>query len=87
MTMKNEKLEALKKARDELRVRVHLASMDAREQWAKLEPRLAEIEKVLADAGEKTIEEVRDALDKLGHALAKLRDQAREHREAHHHHP
>ena len=54
---------------DELRVRIHLASMDMRDRWALLEPRLEGLEKTVFDSSEHLTESfvreryaVRDAL-------------------------
>ena len=38
--------------RDEIRVKLHLAGMDAKDQWKKLEPRLHEIEQSADDVSE-----------------------------------
>lgn len=40
--------------RDEIRVRLHLASLDAKEEWRKLEPELADIERAASDLTEAT---------------------------------
>ncbi|MCC6551473.1 MAG: hypothetical protein IT372_00440 [Polyangiaceae bacterium] len=45
-------LEALQTIRDEIRVRIHLAGMDAKDAWAKLEPRLYEAERLAAEVSE-----------------------------------
>jgi hypothetical protein len=37
-------LEALRQLRDELRVQIHLARMEARSQWDKLDPKWKELE-------------------------------------------
>lgn len=44
-------LDFLKEARDELNVRLHLASMDARDAFHELEPRFEELKKRLEPAG------------------------------------
>jgi hypothetical protein len=55
----------LQTLRDEVRVRLHLAGMDLKDQWNKLEPHLEEVEK---KAGEVTDE----ARTMLGEAVKKL---------------
>ena len=51
--------------RDEVRVRLHLAGMELKDEWNKLEPYLLDIEKKALDATSST----RDA---LSHGLARL---------------
>ena len=41
----------LKEMRDELRLRIHLAEMDAKSTWQKLQPRLRELERKASRAG------------------------------------
>jgi hypothetical protein len=55
----------LQTLRDEVRVRLHLAGMDLKEQWKKLEPHLEEVEKKAADVTD-------DARAMLGEAVKKL---------------
>jgi hypothetical protein len=63
-------LEQLQALRDEVRVKVHLAGMDLRDEWTKLEPRLADAEeKAIADISEAS----RHALTELIQKLEKLR--------------
>jgi len=35
--------------RDDIRVQLHLASMDAKTRWAEIEPRIAQFERTTAD--------------------------------------
>ncbi|MBT8443302.1 MAG: hypothetical protein KJO13_01065, partial [Gammaproteobacteria bacterium] len=61
--------EDLRQARDELRVQMHLAKADARDEWEKLEPKWDEFEErldKLEDAAEDTAEDVGKALSSLG---------------------
>jgi hypothetical protein len=63
-------LDQLVALRDEVRVRVHLAGMELRDEWMRLEPRLADAEqKARADISEAS----RNALTELIHRLEKLR--------------
>jgi hypothetical protein len=58
-------LSTLQTLRDEVRVRLHLANMDLKEQWNKLEPHLEDAEKKAKDLTD-------DARAALGEALQKL---------------
>lgn len=68
----------LAQLRDEVRVKLHLASMDAADEWNRLEPKAIELEGQAREAIEKAVEEVahttRDALDEAIAAMKKLRD-------------
>ena len=64
-------LSTLHTLRDEVRVRVHLAGMDLKEQWNKLEPHLDEVEK---RAGEIS-EALRVVVIEVVKKLQKLRSQ------------
>jgi hypothetical protein len=55
----------LQTLRDEVRVRLHLAGMDLKEQWKKVEPHLDEVEKKAGDVTD-------DARHMLGEAMKKL---------------
>lgn len=58
-------LDKLQGIRDEIRVRLHLASLDLKQQWDSLDPQVAEVEKLAKDAGE-------TAREKLGELTAKF---------------
>ncbi|HET6581952.1 MAG TPA: hypothetical protein VFG69_00870 [Nannocystaceae bacterium] len=58
---------------DEIRVRIHLAGMEAKELWAKLEPRVQEFEGRLASAADKVGDEVGKVGQGLTDELNKLR--------------
>ena len=66
-------LTLLQTLRDEVRVRLHLAGMDLKEQWNKLEPHLEDVEK---KAGEVT-EDARTAVGDAVKKLQKLRESLR----------
>lgn len=55
----------LRRMADEIRVRIHLAGMEAKDTWAKLEPKLHEFERKAENAKDKIV----DDLDKLGDEL------------------
>lgn len=74
--MANEKIEdmfeELKQQRDELRVQIHLANAEAKEQWQKLENKWDEIEPKLDMVGSdisKTADDVWGALGLMGEAI------------------
>lgn len=59
----------LREARDELRVQMHLAKADARDEWEKLEPKWDEFQQKLdkvEDAAEDAAEDIGEALSSLG---------------------
>ena len=58
-------LSQLQTLRDEVRLRLHLASMDLKDQWNKLEPHLADVEKKAADASEASKSLINDAVKRL----------------------
>ena len=51
--------------RDEVRVRLHLAGMEIKDEWAKLEPYLIDIEKKALDATASTREALSHGLERL----------------------
>jgi hypothetical protein len=71
-------LRELATVRDEIRVRIHLASMEVKDAWAQLEPRLQHIEARLHDVGSAAAGDIGDALQKLGAQFKALRDKLTE---------
>ena len=66
-------LSQLQTLRDEVRVRLHLASMDLKDQWnKKLEPHLLDVEKKAADASEASRTLINDAIKKIEQFRASL---------------
>jgi uncharacterized protein YPO0396 len=63
-------LEELQTMRDEIRVRMHLASMEAKDKWNELEPSLEKIEEQIKEATQK----FHDSLAELKTAFRSLRD-------------
>jgi hypothetical protein len=59
---------------DEIGLKLHLAGMEARDRWRAIEPRLAELEKMLAKAGQRASEVIDEELSSIGAALRRLRD-------------
>lgn len=69
-------LESLSTLRDEIRLQLHLASMDAKSAWEKLEPEIEQANKMAEDAtaiSQKAIEEIAGKFRKFRdeHLLAK----------------
>jgi hypothetical protein len=62
-------LTLLRTLRDEVRVKLHLAGMDAKDEWRKLEPTLEQAERTASEFTEAT----RTALAEAIKRLAKLR--------------
>ena len=55
---------------DEARVKLHLAKMDAKEAWSKLEPKLEEAEKIAEDASEATLTTITNTAKRLEKLVA-----------------
>jgi hypothetical protein len=51
--------------RDEVRVSLHLAGMEAKDQWAKLEPELTKVERAAHDASDASRTAVHEAVKSL----------------------
>ena len=58
----------LQTLRDEIRVRLHLASLDIKQEWDKLDPQVAELEKLSHEASDAVKEKAHALMEKL-HAL------------------
>ena len=58
-------LALLRTLRDEVRVRLHLGGMDLKDQWAKLEPHLAEVERKAEEISDASRAAVADAVKRL----------------------
>jgi hypothetical protein len=63
-------LEHLRSLADEVRVRLHLGSMEAKNEWNRLEPHLHEVERTAREATEASRRAVAEAVE----SLKKLRD-------------
>ncbi|MBK9034313.1 MAG: hypothetical protein IPL61_24120 [Myxococcales bacterium] len=64
----------LKQAKDEIRLKLHLAGLDARTAWEKVEPKVDALERRLTAAGEVAAHELESVFDQVAKALARLRD-------------
>jgi lipid II:glycine glycyltransferase (peptidoglycan interpeptide bridge formation enzyme) len=76
LDLKNEMkkgVDLLRTLRDEIKVKVHLAGMDAKDQWAKLEPELSKVER----AAEQATESSKKLMDEALNRLKKLRESLR----------
>jgi hypothetical protein len=51
--------------RDEVRVKLHLASMDVKAEWNKLEPHLGELERAAGGASDATVHAIKEAIHKV----------------------
>jgi hypothetical protein len=58
-------LAALQTLRDEVRVKMHLASLEAKTEWNKLEPHLFELEHAAGEATEASRRKVEEAIQKV----------------------
>lgn len=59
---------------DELEVKLHLASMDARDRWHALQPRISKLEQSLERTGKRTGRAMVDELIAVREALRNLRE-------------
>jgi hypothetical protein len=59
---------------DELELKIHLGTMDARDRWKELQPRVAELEKQIARKGERAGEVISQEVSAVAKALRQLRD-------------
>lgn len=73
-TQLRDDLGELKKIRDEIRVKLHLASMDAKTYWKELEPRLEDLEqKIVHDGGDRAVQAASELVDEMRDALRNFR--------------
>lgn len=79
-TMMKEDMAALKKdvlaLRDELRLKMHLARMDLKSEWERLEP---QAEKVWGDMSEKGLEAARELKKRFLAMNAEIKEQQKKH--------
>jgi hypothetical protein len=68
------RLAELSRLRDEIRVQLHLAGMDARSFWEEIEPKLADLERKLERGVDATAKYANVIADELAGALEKVRD-------------
>jgi len=65
-------LNRLETLRDEVRVRLHLAGMEIKDEWSKLEPHLLDLEKMALDVSAPTREALSRGLERLEMLRKKL---------------
>ncbi|HEY0993947.1 MAG TPA: hypothetical protein VGD80_43120 [Kofleriaceae bacterium] len=75
MTETNKDWNDLKRIGDELELKIRLASMDARDRWQALRPRLVALEDSIKRTGARTTKLISEELNSVGNALRKLRDE------------
>lgn len=67
-----ETLGQLRALRDEAQLKIHLASMDARDAWGRLQPKLQEAERAAEQASTTALETVQQTAKKLRELVASL---------------
>ncbi len=68
----NEVLNELERITDEIRVKIHLGGMDAKDAWKKLEPKLEDAKahaNTATDASKKALNEIAKAFRDFGASL------------------
>lgn len=70
----SEALDDLRTMRDEIRLKVHLGGMEAKDQWKKLEPELGRLESEFEKGGDAMADVVTATAEELRKAFRKLRD-------------
>ncbi len=68
----NKSLELLRTLRDEVRVKLHLAGMDAKAEWNHLEPHLLDVERRANELTEATRVAIADAVKRLSKLRSSL---------------
>jgi hypothetical protein len=71
---KNQTIEDLKKLRDELRVKMRLGEMEAKEWWAQVEPKLIELEQAIERGADKAATSANLFIDEMATAFRRMRD-------------
>lgn len=69
-----ETLDTLTTLRDEIRVQVHLAGMDAKQRWDELEQDVERVQRAAMDASEKSLHALRDTLLEFQQTLQASRE-------------
>jgi chromosome segregation ATPase len=65
-------LAELKKMRDEIRVKLHLAGMEVKERWKQLEPKLEEIERRVEAGSEEILGATTRMFEEVGRAFREI---------------
>jgi hypothetical protein len=69
----NNGLERLQTLRDEARVRLHLAGMDAKDRWNEIEPHLADVERSAAQITDASRAAISQAVERIESFLSSLK--------------
>lgn len=70
-------IEKLATLRDEVKLKLHLATLDAKQEWdEKLSPRVFEIEQTAKDLTESSHTGLQQVIERLEDFLARLRERA-----------
>lgn len=68
-------LDELRTLRDEVRLKLHLAKRDVKDQWeSTFEPKFEKLEQQARSASDNTMDAIRDALDQAKDAFRGFRD-------------
>ena len=67
-------LENMKTLRDEIRVQMHLAKAEMKDEWDTLEVKFEDMEAKLGDAAEETRQAVNVIAEELNHAYKRIKD-------------
>lgn len=76
-------LDELEKLRDEIKLKLHLAEMDAQSAWRRLEPKLDELETTVQRQGNTVAETTVDFTEELLKSFRQLRDRIAAHHAPH----
>lgn len=61
----NAAVNALYRVRDEAKVRLHLAGLEAQDLWSKLEPKIDEVEQLAKDKSQQALETITQLTSKV----------------------
>ncbi len=67
-------IDDIKKLRDEIVLKLHLASMDAKREWDELEPKLEALEHKIDRGSDRALDAAAGLIDELGAAFRSFRD-------------
>ncbi|HSN98085.1 MAG TPA: hypothetical protein VLS89_07290 [Candidatus Nanopelagicales bacterium] len=67
-------LESLQTMRDEIRVRIHLAGMEAKDAWNRLEPKLYEAERLAEEVSDASRAAMNDLVTRARELRSSLKD-------------
>jgi DNA-binding transcriptional MerR regulator len=68
-------LDEIRAIADEVRVKLHLATLEARSTWERLQPQLEQLEQAAAAKGRDAAAALGQLVDDVGAAVRKLRDE------------